>query len=1113
MRINLRHVAQLAVANPDQNIKSGWLLMSEKAGQQSKKRWVVLKANYIFYFKKDEQVVGELVGAILLEKFRHRPVDEATCDFALSFDAYGQQSIFFKAENSIEYKLWIEAIRSCSYEYKRIAHALLSKRAEFLGFGEMKFDPFKTYADGTEAELAAMADYKLMGPVVPRDHLTDTNVTLRISISAQGLIGPKDVVPNTYVQLQAKYMTWFDFHKTEIRRDLNPKYTSEAVFHFEYSLTERMRGTPLRFIVYMDDGMDGSTPKATGRMNMSNFRPVASADCYMFEIVDADKKLKLDLMKMDNGAQKSGEFLLLNLKDLAPMEQDTRNGAKDKRASQVVRLGRKVEGPIYKFPTVEGGELRAREVMGESAYFRVVPISLLDIFLIEDTERVRDLESLVGVLGGAKYHDLVEPVCAQIHARKDLYVERKKALYEHESPHFRPSVDKKKRELEFTAINCHIQRFVVFGADVQQPVATYDTITHGAPAAHSLGFKQGGLWRMLQQDRSVDGAGERAQRDKSKRHRLQIAQILSKVREALQTLHDRFPLDGQQHAGKDSGACADVAVPRAASARGAVDGSGESTHVPGSTSPGQTSLSAGEATAGSNSDEAHADGSTATPTSAALDQPRRQQSKEEYFGPGDIDVHESAVRELQLLAELLDADVITHAVREASRLRMSGPVSWAAMKTSSSDEDDDADDTDDADGGRMSDGGSMGKVSDGNPFAGASDAHPRQRRGGGSLETGQAHGFVQLKAELFQMLATLEQVQVGTARTVLATLKRAVGLAEQTVQEADRLMILSELLTRGEAGAESVLVLRRDIAFSQACTILVTSVVSLLMMHGRDPVFLKQLTKVGLLVQFESLLSTQGNEMGMIEDMAQATKDLEGVVFKLECAAVDKDALEKVVVTGKRYRMCITIHVHAALFNRLPDALRDGATISVNPVFFTHGVNEMQTIANKIGETELQGELCVAGFNALARYTKKYQQFLKTVEGENTARTIATLDVELGKLERAIKSSKAKNLEILLMAEHISRSMKGARLTCCKSGKDRTGMSVTLEQCNLLIRNHKMDKAHLQDALNLMRGIGVRMDNVEKNIGDRRYAFNKLQMYALPKLLRPPIMKTGASVT
>ena len=40
--------------------------------------------------------------------------------------------------------------------------------------------------------------------------------------------------------------------------------------------------------------------------------------------------------------------------------------------------------------------------------------------------------------------------------------------------------------------------------------------------------------------------------------------------------------------------------------------------------------------------------------------------------------------------------------------------------------------------------------------------------------------------------------------------------------------------------------------------------------------------------------------------------------------------------------------------------------------------------------------------------------------------------------------------------------------------------------------------------------VGVRVDNVEKNIGERKFAFNKLQVYALPKKLRPPLTTMGA---
>jgi len=58
-----------------------------------------------------------------------------------------------------------------------------------------------------------------------------------------------------------------------------------------------------------------------------------------------------------------------------------------------------------------------------------------------------------------------------------------------------------------------------------------------------------------------------------------------------------------------------------------------------------------------------------------------------------------------------------------------------------------------------------------------------------------------------------------------------------------------------------------------------------------------------------------------------------------------------------------------------------------------------------------------------------------------------------------------------------------------------------------------MDPCHLQNALDVMRSIGTRMDNVEKNIGERKYAFNRLQIAALPKLLKPPLMSIGSQVT
>ena len=46
---------------------------------------------------------------------------------------------------------------------------------------------------------------------------------------------------------------------------------------------------------------------------------------------------------------------------------------------------------------------------------------------------------------------------------------------------------------------------------------------------------------------------------------------------------------------------------------------------------------------------------------------------------------------------------------------------------------------------------------------------------------------------------------------------------------------------------------------------------------------------------------------------------------------------------------------------------------------------------------------------------------------------------------------------------------KGIRMTSCKSGKDRTGMAVTLEQVNLLSREFDLADTEYQRALDTFR--------------------------------------------
>jgi len=48
-----------------------------------------------------------------------------------------------------------------------------------------------------------------------------------------------------------------------------------------------------------------------------------------------------------------------------------------------------------------------------------------------------------------------------------------------------------------------------------------------------------------------------------------------------------------------------------------------------------------------------------------------------------------------------------------------------------------------------------------------------------------------------------------------------------------------------------------------------------------EKAFFMQLYKVGIIVEFEGLLSCYGDEMGMLEDMTIAVDDLGGVTFTL----------------------------------------------------------------------------------------------------------------------------------------------------------------------------------------------------------------------------------------